>query len=321
MVSWVRVLACRTGRLPPSRRLGLPSERLPSPSWRGRGRRHPRKFFVDRMLVAHLGDPPQGCNSAHCRTGNAVDSGRWSRYRPAWYCCGPTVQGPFGPNIPHFPCRLSEESKKMLTRLLGARGTRILGCLVMIALVLAVTGQVMAQEDGSPVADAAAQCRSSQIRLHLVRCVLWDRSQLWCRPTCFTNGLLRPDPATSGWSRSPAMCGKGANAYLRQQYMVVAGFFVVIVALAVVRGLRPGGAEQVCAVRLPDRRFLLRPGGLVRHEDGHLGQQPHRRRCSEIAEPGPAGRLPFRGGDGLDRRRPGLLDITLGSGSCTGSGP
>ncbi len=75
--------------------------------------------------------------------------------------------------------------------------------------------------------------------------------------------------------------------------------------LALADGLRLGGAKPLGSVRFPHRRVLLRPGGLLRHEHGHAGQQPDRGRRPQVAQPGPPGGVPLRGGDGPDGRRSG----------------
>jgi K(+)-stimulated pyrophosphate-energized sodium pump len=147
--------------------------------------------------------------------------------------CGPAVQGRLVRIFRSFRVEMSEESKKMLTRLLGARGTRILGCLVMIALVLAVTGQVMAQEDGSATGESAAGV--SQLKFGIIWLVAFAGSiAALVQAFVFYKRVVEADPGNERMQEIAGYVRQGANAYLRQQYVVVAGFFVVIVGLLAV---------------------------------------------------------------------------------------
>ncbi len=179
-------------------------------------------------------------------------------------------------------------------------------------------------QNATEAADAAAGSEAaSQWHFYVIWAVAFVGSvvalvQAWR----FYKQMMAADEGTPQMVEIAGYVREGANAYLRQQYKIVAMFFVVIFGLLGRRGLRAQRAEQVGAVRLPHRRVLLRPGRLVRHEDRHLGQQPHRRRRPEVAQPGPAGRLPLRGRDGPDRRRPGPAGHHACGSSCsTGSCP
>ena len=74
---------------------------------------------------------------------------------------------------------------------------------------------------------------------------------------------------------------KGANAYLKQQYKVVAMFFVVIWA--------PHGLAWASAFRIRSCRgrsspgFLLRSRRLGRNEDGDVGVFSYRRGRTKIS--------------------------------------
>src|SRR6056297_2886192 len=108
----------------------------------------------------------------------------------------------------------------MLTRLLDARGTRILGCLVMIALVLAITGQVWAQEEAASGAGAAASVGQAKFVFIWFVAFLGSIAAL-VQAYLFYKWVVAADQGTERMIEIAGYVRQGANAYLRQQYIVV----------------------------------------------------------------------------------------------------
>ena len=119
----------------------------------------------------------------------------------------------------------------------------------------------------------------------------------------FYKAMVASDPGTARMIEIAGYVKTGANAYLRQQYKIVAVFFVVIFALLAYAAFGSEGAKRLGAVCVYHRWILLGSCRLVWHEDRHAGQQSHRSRRAEIAEPRFASCVSLGCGDGLDRRR------------------
>ena len=120
----------------------------------------------------------------------------------------------------------------MLARIKSIRGAHVLGLLVMIALLLAVSGQTWAAE--ADAATAATQ-EGGGITLLIIWLVAFAGSlAALVQAFVFYKWVRDADPGNERMVEIAGYVREGANAYLRQQYIVVAGFFVVIVALLAV---------------------------------------------------------------------------------------
>jgi len=117
----------------------------------------------------------------------------------------------------------------MLTRLKAIRGAHILGLLVMIALVLAVSGQAWAAEGDTSSAAAEPEGGLTYLIIWLV--AFAGSIVALVQAFMFYKWVRDSDPGNERMQEIAGYVREGANAYLRQQYIVVAGFFVVIVAL------------------------------------------------------------------------------------------
>ena len=115
----------------------------------------------------------------------------------------------------------------MLTRLKAIRGAHILGLLVMIALVLAASGQAWAAEGDT----ASAEPQGGFIYLVIWLVAFAGSIAALVQAFMFYKWVRDSDPGNERMQEIAGYVREGANAYLRQQYIVVAGFFVVIVAL------------------------------------------------------------------------------------------
>ncbi len=82
--------------------------------------------------------------------------------------------------------------------------------------------------------------------------------------------MKREDEGTPRMREIAEHVRRGAMAYLRQQYKVVAIVFMMLALFFRLSGLRRRGAEPVGALRLPDGRFLFGACRLFRHEDRDL---------------------------------------------------
>ena len=102
----------------------------------------------------------------------------------------------------------------------------------------------------------------------------------------FFQMMIASDPGNDRMQEIAGYVREGANAYLRQQYMVVAVILRRDRDHPVDLCLCAGRAEPLGALCLPDGRFLLWSGRLDRHEDGDVGQQPDRGRGPEVTQCG-----------------------------------
>lgn len=116
----------------------------------------------------------------------------------------------------------------MLTRSHRFRWAHLVGCVALIALVLALTGQTYAAEEGAD-AGGAAVGQGKFVLIWLV-CLAGSIAAL-AQAFVFYKWVLNSDPGNERMVEIAGYVRQGANAYLRQQYIVVAGFFAVIVIL------------------------------------------------------------------------------------------
>ncbi len=117
----------------------------------------------------------------------------------------------------------------MLTPSHRFRWTRIVGCVVTLALMLATAGQAVAQEAEAVVSSAAGGGQAKFVIIWLV-CLAGSIAAL-VQAYLFYKWVLAAPPGNDRMIEIAGFVREGANAYLRQQYIVVAGFFVVIVGL------------------------------------------------------------------------------------------
>ena len=118
----------------------------------------------------------------------------------------------------------------------------------------------------------------------------------------FYRSMKREDEGTPRMREIAEHVRKGAMAYLRQQYKVVADRIHHPGAVLRLPGLRRRGAEPLGALRLPDGRFLLGACRLFRHEDRNLCFGAYGQRRTPVARPRPEGRFPQRRRDGARGR-------------------
>ena len=95
---------------------------------------------------------------------------------------------------------------------------------------------------------------------------------------------------------------QGADAYLKQQYRLVAIFFMVTSILLAAVAFIFQRAIRLGAVRIRYRRLLFRSRWLVRDEDRDARQFTNCGCCQKLVEPGPAGCFPKRCRDGAGGR-------------------
>ena len=117
----------------------------------------------------------------------------------------------------------------MLTPSHRFRWTRIVGCVVTLALMLATAGQALAAEAEAVGSSASGGGQAKFVIIWLV-CLAGSIAAL-VQAYLFYKWVSDAPPGNERMVEIAGFVREGANAYLRQQYMVVAGFFVVIVAL------------------------------------------------------------------------------------------
>ncbi|MCU0960358.1 MAG: sodium-translocating pyrophosphatase [Pirellulaceae bacterium] len=122
----------------------------------------------------------------------------------------------------------------MFVRSVGGRWRHAVGWMVMLALVLAFVGPAWAGigtaemgSPGSPTSEAASQAKFFLIWLVSLAGSIAALVQAFL----FYKWVANADPGNERMIEIASYVREGANAYLKQQYMVVAGFFVVIVGL------------------------------------------------------------------------------------------
>ncbi|MBM4093749.1 MAG: sodium-translocating pyrophosphatase, partial [Planctomycetes bacterium] len=111
---------------------------------------------------------------------------------------------------------------------MGARWSRILGCGIVLFLVLACAGQVCAHED-SAGATGGDTGGATVVVVWLVALV--GSIAALVQAYLFYKWVAGSDPGNERMVEIASYVRQGANAYLKQQYIVVACFFLVIVAL------------------------------------------------------------------------------------------
>jgi K(+)-stimulated pyrophosphate-energized sodium pump len=108
----------------------------------------------------------------------------------------------------------------------------------------------------------------------------------------FFKSMMAADEGNERMVEIAGYVRQGANAYLRQQYKVVAAFFLVIVILLSIAAFGLKAQSGFVPFAFLTGGFFSGLGRLVRHEDRHLGQQPHGGRSSKVAQSGPPGGFP-----------------------------
>lgn len=112
----------------------------------------------------------------------------------------------------------------------------------------------------------------------------------WIVPVCaiiallfariFFKGMMKESEGTDTMKRIAGHVRKGAMAYLRQQYRVVALVFLVLCVLFCLDGLRARFTESVGLVCVPDGWFLLWIGRVYRDENSYLRISKNGQRCT-----------------------------------------
>ena len=196
----------------------------------------------------------------------------------------------------------------MLTRSHRFRWTHILGCAVLLGLVLAVMGQTFAAADEAAATGAAG----GQWKFALVWfiCLAGSIAAL-VQAYLFYKWVLNSDPGNERMIEIASYVRQGANAYLKQQYIVVACFFVVIVMLLAVAAF----GLKVQSKFVP---FAFLTGGFFSGLAGWIGMRTATMASNRTTEGARQSlnqglQVAFRAGAvmGLTVVGLGLLDITL----------
>ncbi len=115
--------------------------------------------------------------------------------------------------------------------------------------------------------------------------------------------MMKESEGTELMKKIASFVREGAMSYLKQQYKVVASVFVVLVILFSIMAYGFRIAKRMGPDRLPDRRFLFRISGFLRHEDSDLCLGPYGERSPHFLEQRLTSRFSKRGGHGLSRCR------------------
>ena len=117
----------------------------------------------------------------------------------------------------------------MLSRPQRLKWAHVFGCVAMLALLLAMTGPAFAAESSSGEAAAGG---GSQLKFFVIWLVAFAGSiAALVQAYLFYKWMLNAPPGNERMQEIADYVRQGANAYLWQQYIVVAGFFAVIVVL------------------------------------------------------------------------------------------
>lgn len=117
----------------------------------------------------------------------------------------------------------------MLSRIHGFRWARVLGCVVLLALTLAIVAPAVAAE---PESAGAAAAEGSGWKFALIWFVAFAGAvAALVQAYYFHKWMMEADGGNEQMVEIAGHVRQGANAYLWQQYSVVTGFFVVIVIL------------------------------------------------------------------------------------------
>ncbi len=189
------------------------------------------------------------------------------------------------------------------------RWTRILGCVVMLAMVLAVAGQTFAAE---PEATGTAAASGGELKFFVIWLVAFAGSiAALVQAYFFYKWVLSADPGNDRMQEIAGYVREGANAYLRQQYIVVAGFFVVIVGLLSIAAFGLGVQSKFVP-------FAFLTGGFFSGLAGWIGMRTATLASNRTTEGARKSlnqglQVAFRSGAvmGLTVVGLGLLDITL----------
>ncbi len=199
----------------------------------------------------------------------------------------------------------------MLPRLIYARGTRLVGWLVAVVTVLAASGDVWAAESTGSASGATEAASGQGLYIGIwILCLVSSIAAL-IQAYLFFKWMLAADEGNEKMIEIAEYVRQGANAYLKQQYIVVAGFFVVIVALLSVAAFGLGVQSKFVP-------FAFLTGGFFSGLAGWFGMHTATLASSRTAEGARkslnAGlQVAFRSGAvmGLTVVGLGLLDITL----------
>ncbi len=165
----------------------------------------------------------------------------------------------------------------MLTPSHPIRWTRIVGCVVTLALMLATASQALAA-DAEGTGTAVASGGQAKFVIIWLVCLAGSIAAL-VQAFLFYKWVQNAPPGNERMIEIAGYVRQGANAYLRQQYVVVAGFFVVIVGLLSFAAFGLHVQSEFVPFAFLDRWVLFGPGRLDWDADRHDGQQPHDRGC------------------------------------------
>ena len=100
----------------------------------------------------------------------------------------------------------------------------------------------------------------------------------------FFRQMMKESEGTELMKKIASFVREGAMSYLKQQYKVVASVFVVLVILFSIMAYGFHVQNEWVPDRLPDRRFLFRISGFLRHEDSDLCLGPYSERSPHFLE-------------------------------------
>ena len=95
----------------------------------------------------------------------------------------------------------------------------------------------------------------------------------------FFRQMMKESEGTELMKKIASFVREGAMSYLKQQYKVVASVFVILYY-----GLWLPCSKRMGSDRLPDRRFLFRISGFLRHENSDLCLGPYSERSPYFLE-------------------------------------
>ncbi|MGM0487849.1 MAG: sodium-translocating pyrophosphatase [Planctomycetota bacterium] len=150
----------------------------------------------------------------------------------------------------------------MLSRFHGFRWTHVLGCVAILALILGIIGQAFAAEPDS----AAAATEGGGPKFFLIWLVAFAGSiAALVQAYFFYKWMMEADVGNEQMVEIAGHVREGANAYLRQQYIVVACFFGVIFILL--------GASAFFEVQSGFVPFAFLTGGFFSGLAGWIGMR------------------------------------------------
>lgn len=193
----------------------------------------------------------------------------------------------------------------MLTRSIGAKWKQIVGCGVLLTLLLAACGSAWAGSGTTGVEPAAAS--TGQAKFFVIWLVAFAGSvAALVQAYLFYKWVQNADPGNPRMVEIAGYVREGANAYLKQQYIVVAGFFVVIVVLLSIAAFWLNVQSRFVP-------FAFLTGGFFSGLAGWIGMRTatmasnRTTQGAQFAQPRPAGRLSGGSGDGTHCGGPGAV--------------